>query len=443
MSDTIRPVRPVRPLRPVGGASRSTTSRAKAPARPKAAIQTKRPAPARSASTTKKASGSPTKRRAPAQPARKGRRLGGKPVGRRSPTFVLLLALVAVLSLIGLVMVLSASSVTALYEYGSSWYHFKRQLIWVTIGTVAMVIVMRVAYHRWRRYTKALVLGSGLLMVLVMVPGLGVNVNGSSRWLGYGFARIQPSEFAKLAVLLFVADLLARRSDKVGNWRVTLQPVLVVFGAFAAMLMLQPNLGTTIILAAIVFVMLFVSGVEIKPLVLTFAVGGVLATLAATLEPYRRRRLLGFINPWKDSQNTGYQTIQSQVGIARGGITGSGLGQSRAKWGFLPFAHTDFIFAIISEELGLIGAVLVVALFVALGVAGIRTALRAPDHYGMLLATGITSWILIQAFVNIGAVVGVLPITGVPLPFVSFGGSSLVVTMASVGLLLSVARQAR
>src|SRR5262249_627173 len=159
---------------------------------------------------------------------------------------------------------------------------------------------------------------------------------------------------------------------------------------FAALLMAQPNLGTTIILASIVFVMLFVAGVELTPLIVAFAAGGVLAGLAATLEPYRRRRLLGFINPWADQQNTGYQPIQSQVGVARGGITGAGLGQSRAKWGFLPFAHTDFIFAIISEELGLIGALLVVALFIALGVAGIRTALRAPDTYGMLIATGIT-----------------------------------------------------
>jgi cell division protein FtsW len=219
--------------------------------------------------------------------------------------------------------------------------------------------------------------------------------------------------------------------------------VLVVFGFFAGLLMLQPNLGTTIILGSIVFVMLFVSGVELKPLVGTFAIGGVLATLAATLETYRWRRLKGFIDPWKDAANTGYQTIQSQVAIAHGGVTGSGLGQSRAKYGFLPFAHTDFIFAIISDELGMIGALLVVALFIAIGVGGIRTALQAPDRYGMLLATGITAWILIQAFVNIGAVVGVLPITGVPLPFVSFGGSSLLVTMAAVGLLLSVARQAR
>jgi len=376
-------------------------------------------------------------------PKRKGRRMRGRPSGRRSPTFVFLLAVVLVINLIGLAMVLSASSVTALYEYGSSWYLFKRQLLWMALGLVAMIGVMRVDYHWWRRWTTTLLVGCGILMVLVMVPGLGVNVNGSSRWLGYGFIRIQPSEFAKLGVLLFVADLLARRADKVGNWRVTLQPVLVVFGIFAAMLMLQPNLGTTIILGAIVFMMLFVSGVEMKPLVGTFAVGGVLATMAATMASYRRRRLLGFIDPWKDAQNTGYQTIQAQVAVAHGGITGSGLGQSRAKYGFLPFAHTDFIFAIIADELGLIGALVVVALFIALGVAGVRAALQAPDRYGMLIATGITSWILIQAFVNVGAVVGVLPITGVPLPFVSFGGSSLVVTMAAIGLLLSVARQAR
>jgi cell division protein FtsW len=357
--------------------------------------------------------------------------------------FVFVLATVMVINLVGLVMVLSASSVSALYEYGSSWFLFKRQLLWMGLGIVAMFVVMRVDYHWWRRRTNFILIGTGLLMALVLVPGLGVNVNGSSRWLGYGILRIQPSEFAKLGVLLFVADLLARRADKVDNWRVTLQPVLVVFVVFAAMLLAQPNLGTTIVLGAIVFVMLFVGGVAIKPLGITFAVGAVSATLLAMIESYRWRRLKGFIDPWKDAANTGYQTIQSQVAIAHGGVTGSGLGQSRAKYGFLPFAHTDFIFAIISDELGMIGALLVVALFIALCVAGIRTALQAPDRYGMLLATGITSWILIQAFVNIGAVVGVLPITGVPLPFVSYGGSSLLVMMAAVGLLLSVARQAR
>jgi cell division protein FtsW len=219
--------------------------------------------------------------------------------------------------------------------------------------------------------------------------------------------------------------------------------VLVVFAVFAGLLMLQPNLGTTILLGAIVFVMLFVAGVPLKPLLAWFGAGAALASLAAVAEPYRMRRLLAFINPWKDPQDTGYQTIQSQLAISHGGLTGSGVGHSIAKFGFLPYAQTDFIFAIVADELGFIGALLLIALFIAVGVVGVRIALHAPDRYGMLLATGITSWVLFQAFVNIGAVVGVLPITGVPLPFVSFGGSSLVVVLAAMGIELSIARQAR
>jgi cell division protein FtsW len=207
--------------------------------------------------------------------------------------------------------------------------------------------------------------------------------------------------------------------------------------------MLQPNLGTTILLGAIVLSLLWVAGTPMLPLTGLAAAGAVLATGLALWAPYRRARVLAFLDPMADYQNGGYQNVQSLVGIASGGITGTGLGESRAKWGFLPEAHTDFIFAIIGEELGMVGALTVVALFVALALLGVRTALQAPDRFGMLLAAGITTWILVQAFVNMGAVVGVLPITGVPLPFVSSGGSSLIFTMAATGLLLNVARQAR
>jgi cell division protein FtsW len=244
-------------------------------------------------------------------------------------------------------------------------------------------------------------------------------------------------------VIVFAADLLARRADKAYDWRLTLKPVMAVFGVFAVLLMLQPNLGTTIILAAIVLALLFVAGVPGKPLGVTVGLLAAGATFFAVAEPYRFRRLMAFRDPWADPLNTGFQTIQSQVGLANGGLLGTGLGEGRAKWGFLPEAHTDFIFAIVGEELGLLGALTVVALFVGLGLLGVRTALRAPDRFGMLLAAGITTWILVQAFVNIGAVVGVLPITGVPLPFVSSGGSSLLFTMAATGLLLNIARQAR
>jgi cell division protein FtsW len=244
-------------------------------------------------------------------------------------------------------------------------------------------------------------------------------------------------------MLLFVADLLARRANRIDDTRLTLRPVLAVFFFVAALIMLQPNLGTTIILGVIVFVMLFVSGVPLKPLGITAGFLAAAAGVFAVIEPYRMRRVMAFRDPWAGPLNTGYQTIQSLSGVANGGLVGTGLGEGRAKWGFLPYPHTDFIFAVISEELGLVGGLTVVALFVALGVLGVLTALRAPDRFGMLVAAGVTTWILVQAFVNIGAVVGALPITGVPLPFVSFGGSSLLVLMAASGLLLNIARQAR
>jgi cell division protein FtsW len=357
--------------------------------------------------------------------------------------FVGLFSLVVVLNLVGLLMVLSASAVDSYYEYGSAWYHFQRQFIWLVLGSLALLVTMRVDYRRWRRLATPLLIGSLVLLVLVLLPGLGLTINGASRWLGWGPVRIQPSEIVKLAILVFVADLLARRANRIADSRLTLRPVTAVVGFAALLIMLQPNLGTTIIVGGIAFVMLFVAGSPLRPLGAVVGAAGALATLAAVLEPYRMRRLLAFRDPWADPLNTGYQTIQSQVSIANGGLIGVGLGEGRAKWGFLPFPHTDFIFAIISEELGLIGGLTVVALFVAFGVLGIRTALRAPDRFGMLVAAGVTTWILGQAFINIGAVVGALPITGVPLPFVSFGGSSLLVLMAATGLLLNIARQAR
>jgi cell division protein FtsW len=370
-----------------------------------------------------------------------GREPTRKPPGRRSPTFVLLSVVATILTLLGLVMVLSASSVSDLRSTGNSWHSFQRQATWAGIGGAALIVTMRVDYRRWRLRAKpVLVLCLGLL-ALVLVPGVGVTVNGATRWLGAGPFQIQPAEFAKLGLLLWVCDLLARRWDQMRSARATLRPVLIALGVTSVLLLAQPNLGTTIVISASVLVVLLVAGTPL----LRMAGLGVIATGAATVlalgAGYRRDRVLAFLDPWADPLNTGYQTIQSMVGIASGGFTGVGLGASRAKWGFLPFAHTDFIFAIIAEELGLVGAGTVILLFAALGVFGARAAMGAPDEFGMLLATGITTWLVVQAVVNLGAVLGVLPITGVPLPFVSFGGSSLVITMAATGILLNIARQ--
>jgi cell division protein FtsW len=363
--------------------------------------------------------------------------------GPRSAMFLALAFLVAVFNLLGLVMVMSASSVVALDDYGSSWYYLTRQALWASIGAGTMILVSRVDYHRWRRLATPLLLGSLITLALVLVPGVGVGANGATRWIGVGALTFQPAELAKLTVLLWVADLLARRAAYMHNTRATLRPVIVVLMTTATLLMLQPNLGTTIILSATALAVCFVAGAPLGRLA-GWGIGGVIAATAlAIAAPYRRARVFGFLDPWADPSNTGYQNIQSLVGLASGGLAGTGLGASRAKWGFLPYAHTDFIYAIIGEELGLVGAVIVVGLFALLGIIGVRIALHAPDRYGLLVATGVTAWFLVQAFVNIGAVIGILPITGVPLPFVSYGGSSLVFTMAAAGLLLSVARRTK
>jgi cell division protein FtsW len=348
--------------------------------------------------------------------------------------------LVVVFNLLGLVMVMSASSVVALDEYGSSWYFVSRQAAWAALGTVALVVLAKLDYHRWRRHSGAFVLVA--LALLAVVLPIGTGTNGATRWIGVGPLTFQPSELAKLALLVWVADLLARRAAHMHNPRATLRPVIVVLAAMATLVMLEPNLGTTIVLAAIALTICYVGGAPLGPLArwATFGIGA--ATALALAAPYRRARVLAFLDPWADPMDKGYQNIQSMVGLAEGGFWGKGLGAGTAKWGFLPLAHSDFIFAVIGEELGLVGAAAVVGLFVLLAVVGIRIALHAPDRFGLLLAVGITSWFCIQAFVNIGAVIGILPITGVPLPFISAGGSSLVFGMAAAGLLLSVARQA-
>lgn len=357
----------------------------------------------------------------------------------QSPLFVGIAFLIAVFNLLGLVMVLSASSVKALQDHGTSWYYVSRQALWALGGAGVAVTVARVDYHRWRRWATPMLVLSLVLLGLVLVVGL--EANGARRWLGYDQFSVQPSELLKLTLLIWVADLLARRTAWIRRVRAGLRPVLLVLSLGCGLIMLQPNMGTTIVVAAIALSMCYVAGVPMLPIVRWGSVAAATGVVLAWTEPYRRARLIGFINPWDDRLDGGYQTIQSLVGLSSGGVAGSGLGTSRAKWGFLPFAHTDFVFSVTGEELGLVGSLVVLTLFGLLAVLGVRTALHASDRFGMLLAIGITVWFLVQGFMNMAAAVGVAPVTGVPLPFISFGGSSLVVSMAAVGLLLSVARQ--
>lgn len=360
--------------------------------------------------------------------------------GEATGSFWLIAAIVTVLNMVGLVMVMSASSVTSLRETGSTWTYFERQAAWTAIGVVALFAFLAIDIGFWRRHAKVWLIGSFALLALVLVPGIGVSVNGATRWLGWGPIQIQPSELVKFALLIWVADLLDRRRDHMHDLAWTLFPVLAYLGVAAGLIMLQPNLGTTIIIATMVLAMLWAAGTPAAPLTLTGLAGTAVAVYSVASTPFRRRRFFAFLDPMKTRETAGYQTVQSMVGLADGGIFGKGLGASRAKWGFLPYAHTDFIFAIIGEEFGLLGALMVVALFGALGLLGLVVAARARDRFSLLVAIGITAWMLVQAAVNIGAVIGLMPVTGVPLPFVSFGGTALVVNLAAVGLLLNIAR---
>ncbi len=356
-------------------------------------------------------------------------------------TLTILSLSVAVLTMAGLVMVLSASSVSAFAEYGSSFRFFKRQLLYAVIGSAALLGAARLPYRVWRRAWAPLCGLTVLLLLLVLHPAVGTTVGGAARWIQVGPVSLQPSELAKFAVVAACASIMAGNlrtldSDPV-RW---ILPLALVVGGVSLLILLQPDLGTMMVVVLAAFVLLFVVGVRLRLLFTTAVLSGTVGLALIMGEGYRRARFLSFLNPWADPRNAGYQIVQSLIALGSGHVVGVGLGASRQKWRYVPNAHTDFIFSILGEELGLIGELLVLTLFAALVYAGIRIALKAPDPFGRLLAAGITAWLGLQALVNLGAVTGLLPITGVPLPFVSFGGSSLIVSLGAVGVLLSIGR---
>jgi len=366
-----------------------------------------------------------------------------KPAAARPAHYLLLLVTVAVLNVVGIVMVLSASSVVSLTTYGSAWYFFERQMIWTVLGVIGFTVALRIDYRRWRAWVTPLLLVTITLLVLVLVPHFGIYVAGSRRWLGAGSVTFQPTEVAKLALVLFAAHVLTRREHEIGDWRISVRPILLVVVVLGGLVLLEPDLDSAILLGVVAGALLVVGGVRMRHLVTAGAAGITAAVVLAAAAPYRRARLLTFLHPTANAANGGYQIVQSLIALGSGGVAGVGLGAGHAKWLFLPNAQTDFIFSVIGEELGLIGSLAVLGLFVAFAVLGIRTARRAPDRFGMLVAAGITVWVVAQAAINIGGVVGLLPVSGVPLPFISFGGSALIFTMIGTGILANVARQAR
>jgi cell division protein FtsW len=342
------------------------------------------------------------------------------------------LALVA----FGLVMVYSASSARALLGADDPAYYLKRQALYAVAGLVALVLLSRTDYRRLRHAAGPLLLASFVLLLAVLV--IGTAVNGARRWIPLGTLTFQPSELAKLALALWTAGLLARRpapqtlSDLV-------RPIGLVVGAACALILVEPDLGSALAIAIMVAAILLVAGTPVRTLATGTGIAGMLVLAAIWLEPYRRARIFSFIDPWHDPQGAGFQSVQAMIALGSGGIFGVGLGESVQKIYYLPEASTDMIFAIVGEELGLVGVLAVIGAFALFAYAGLNIALRCHDPFGKSLAAGLTALVCGQAAVNVSAVMGLAPLTGVPLPFVSYGGSSLVVSLASVGILLNIA----
>jgi cell division protein FtsW len=357
-------------------------------------------------------------------------------------TLATLAVSVAILTLAGLVMVLSASSVSAFAAYGSSFLFFKRQLLYAAIGSVVALSASRVRHQFWLRAWAPLLAVTLALLLFVLHPGSGIVAGGAARWIPLGPLSLQPSELAKFSVVVALSAILARSLKHIDDAIRWLIPVVLIVGVVSALILLQPDLGTMMVIALTAFLMMFVAGVRLRLLASWAALSGIAASALILGERYRRARFFSFLHPWSDPRNTGYQIVQSLIALGSGHLVGVGLGASRQKWMYVPNAHTDFIFSIMGEELGLIGELVVLALFGAVIYSGIRIAVRAPDGFGRLLAAGITTWLALQALINLGAVTGLLPITGVPLPFVSFGGSSLIVSLGAIGVLFSIGRSA-
>ena len=362
---------------------------------------------------------------------------------RLKPADGTLALILALLMMCGLLTLFSATYYKAV-DQGDALLEVKKQLIGVGLGAFLMLLTSRIPYSFWQkpRVVMLALTGSFALLVLVLIPGIGVYVNGSRRWLNIAGLSFQPSELAKIASVMYLASTLSFRLKQVERLWTGILPLLVIPAAMFLLILQQPNLSTAGSIMIVAILMMMLAGAKWKHLSLMGVVGLAVGFAYAWVEPYRRERLLSFRNPFAQMSDEGYQLSQSLIAIGSGGLFGRGLGQGRQKFSYLPYPESDFIFAIIGEDFGLFGCCVVILLFVAFAVAGMRIALNCQDRYGCLLAAGITAMISVQAFINIGVVVGILPTTGLPLPFFSAGGTSISLLMAAVGILFNISRHA-
>ncbi|GAA0613042.1 stage V sporulation protein E [Virgibacillus siamensis] len=340
-------------------------------------------------------------------------------------------------------MIYSASYIQAEYNFGDSFFYLKRQLLFSAVGIFAMFFIMSIPYGTWKKYSKVLLLVCFVLLLAVLIPGIGMERNGAQSWIGVGAFSIQPSEFTKLGLIIYLSVFLSVNQKYITSFKQGFFPsIILVFTAFG-LIMLQPDLGTGVVLILTCMMMIYIAGARLSHFIgmATIGVAGFLYLILSA--PYRISRITAFLNPWQDPLGDGFQIIQSLYALGPGGLMGVGLGNSLQKYFYLPEPQTDFIFAILGEELGFIGGTAVIALFGLLFWRGVRIGIEAPDAFGRFLALGIVSMITIQVMINVSVVIGLIPVTGITLPFLSYGGSSLTLTMCSVGILLNISKYSR
>lgn len=344
------------------------------------------------------------------------------------------------LIVLGLIMISSASVVISYERTGSNYFYLNRQLIFMAIGIVAMIVFSLIDYHLWRKLALPLMIAALVFLAIVLLPYFSSPSHGANRWIILGPFNFQPSEFAKLAIVIYLSGWLARRKDDIKSFTRGFLPFLLILAVVIFLVMREPDLGTMAIIAGSAAIVFFVAGASWIHVVMG-AASGILVIFALILSaPYRLNRFFAFLNPSSDPTGIGYQMKNAMIAVGSGGWWGLGFGNSRQKYLYLPEAHTDAIFAVIVEEIGFIRALSIVVLFVLLGFRGYKIAKEAPDDFGKFLATGITSWFILQAFINLAAILGLIPLTGVPLPFISYGGSSLIISLAAVGILLNISK---
>lgn len=362
------------------------------------------------------------------------RRKNPNPVIKKKPFGIdwLLASLIILLSIFGVIMVFDASVVEAYQQFGDQFYFAKLQAIWVGVGLAALVVATLTPHVLWEKLAPIMFAASIILLFAVLIPGIGTEVHGARRWINLGAFSLQPSELAKLAAVVYLSSWLAKHQR--------LAPFLFVSGLLLSLIVFQPDLGTTIIISLIAITLYFLSGAPLRYLFLTGTAGVVLAVGLIIVAPYRLDRVKTFLDPTSDPLGTSYHIRQVLIALGSGGISGQGIGRSRQKYQYLPEATTDSIFAVIAEETGFVGASLMIIAFVVLINRGFTIAIHAPTQFSRLLAAGITSWFAYQAVINLAAMVALLPLTGVPLPFISYGGSSLITIMLASGILLNISR---